>query len=436
MQQRYPTFSVATTRVPGGPLERRAVLFPPNTTFPSADNFIERCRAASEQVYGVPTHQHHDAPGELSAWCALRNEGCKYRVVALALTERWLLTERLCTWTHSHPANKAEAVPGTIYGKRAHGSIDGLNSSSGVPNVAGSIRSQLKAASPSVGPHPLPSSTTTFDSLHAAYHAFHDALAPAYTRSVHFDRKEDESTFRLSCGESSGPSLGNGNGVDCTFFIDLVIDEQSRRWYAGPSSVWQHAHGPAERAPAQEEASPALSTLQDVSPPPKRPRLAVTTPARPASSTPDTLMPTASPTPAPSQTAASTVPDEPPAAAPSSALSESATAPSGSPVPPPARSPAAEPRPDVSAFLAALNPSLVSLAPALVAAGYDSVEALASLALAQPAILDLALTEVALRAALGRSVRLDAERHASLDEVKRLAVALRAAFALEEGGRA
>ncbi|GAA5904881.1 hypothetical protein JCM8208_007209 [Rhodotorula glutinis] len=452
-----PTFNSTDLRAQGGPLERRAVLFPVGTTFPSTQDFFARCRAASDRDYGVPTHPGFDVRGEISAWCTWRAEGCQYRIVALAQRKRWVLTERLCTWTHNHPAVKPGANINP-YDERPRGATDGPDSPPVVPRPAlgphkissvqavrpqpprvESARRLLTLGEQAPPPLPLPNSTATFVNLKSAYYAFSRALVPAFASSLGV--QATESACRVTCGEPSGANLVGASA--CSFFIDLAIDPQSRRWGIGPSSVWQHSHGPAGTAGAEEGLSPTLSMTQDASPPSKRPRLAIDTSTRPTPSTFDSSRPTAAPTPAPSQWAASTVPEEH-VGAPPSANGQSASSPSGSPAPPPPPLPLPaspcpplptdDPRTAVSALLAALDPSFVSLAPALVAAGLRTVEALATLALLDPAVLDVALGEVGLRAALGRSVRVDAERYAPLAEYKRLAVALRAAFAAEEEG--
>lgn len=86
--------------------------------------------------------------------------------------------------------------------------------------------------------------------------------------------------------------------------------------------------------------------------------------------------------------------------------------------PPPVPAPAS-PYLAVAAFLAGLHPSLVPLAPHLVAAGFDSVDALASLVALERPILELTLDLIRIEASRRATVqRLSGERVVPLSVIQ------------------
>ncbi|GAA5933175.1 hypothetical protein JCM3775_002554 [Rhodotorula graminis] len=99
--------------------------------------------------------------------------------------------------------------------------------------------------------------------------------------------------------------------------------------------------------------------------------------------------------------------------------------------PPPPLPTLPSPADDVASFLVALHPSLVSLTPHLIAAGFDSVDALSSLVLLEPPIL--ALTLDLIRVEAGRRAKEQRASGAHVDPVSIIQLKLLARRLGDEG---
>ncbi|GAA6054188.1 hypothetical protein JCM3770_002823 [Rhodotorula araucariae] len=278
----------------------------------------------------------------------------------------------------------------------------------------------------------LPTPNDTFPSSKAAYQAFVRALVPVYGVSVF--KTESRSTARIRCNRFASSQTASPG---CAYRIDLFKDTATNRWAINAAtSIFTHSHGlaieilrnPDWRPPVHNpDARAALRLPPHTGPGAATGRMRTDKGGQTGGGSPTKQTPAASAT-GPSKKPRTKSPANPPQALAQAAQGRTSFPPH-EPVPPsnhpglagaparaphrhplahrsvtpstssvPATTPSSAPSNPVPAFLVGLHPSLGPLAPHLVAAGFDSPSALASIALLEPTILDLTLDLIRLGA--------------------------------------
>ncbi|GJN88298.1 hypothetical protein Rhopal_001263-T1 [Rhodotorula paludigena] len=282
-----------------------------------------------------------------------------------------------------------------------------------------------------------------------AYCAFVKAIMPVFGIGlIKFDKSANTAT--IACNRSHQQWINSPGGL-CPYFIQLERTSKDPATWAIDATLshFLHSHGPDGRiladptwrplvrnadarrvlgmAPLATSGKTKISQAHDepgkkkhkenAAPPPTKKQRVI--PTVPSASSPKVQQPLIHGAPTLSQ---------PSAGASAQLLARQASAPvhPSSPAPS-APTPAAIPlQPDaVHAFLGAMHPSLVSLAPHLAHAGFDSLSSLVALLHFEPVFLDLVLEEIRFAAESPRTRAPDANGPVSVIHIKLLARLLR-----------
>ncbi|BGP46347.1 hypothetical protein JCM10450v2_002189 [Rhodotorula kratochvilovae] len=472
--------------------QRRTVLFPPETTFSSADDFFDSCNNRLVDCYNTKTHRHNCDTHALLATCARRKtKKCKFQIGVGLEDGKWVIKmEAPSTRWESHGPGDT-APPSTPRGRKRkrrpvqtalrtgpassgeeddeeEAEEDGDSAGTAEPKEDAERELWRQSASSHPIPVPgLPRSTDTFSSAKAAYQAFVAAIVPVY--GISLSKNESRCSAQIRCNRWH-PSHSTSPGGVCPFFVELRKDADSSRWMIDArASTLKHSHGPALEILGDPEWRPQVYNADARAALGMSPRKGVAGKERkegrkreegkevegrrvetsPAKLKPSPTAATAAKNPraapaaksffAPAQLPSTHAQHQPAAstsrpslagalgresfASPSARTNAAPHVASASPAP----SAPATPSTTVSAFLRGLHPSLEPLAPHLLAAGFDSPSALASLVLLDPPILDLTLDLVRLAAESPRARPTGTRGAVSVIQLKLLARLLKEA---------
>ncbi|GAA6008910.1 hypothetical protein JCM10207_004021 [Rhodosporidiobolus poonsookiae] len=95
------------TRTASAPsASRTSILFPPGTTFRSAEDFVKQTHSRLAAEYGSGSRAPTKAGDALVIKCVPRQKiGCPFRVVAKEGRGKWQLVDAECRWYHDHGAD-------------------------------------------------------------------------------------------------------------------------------------------------------------------------------------------------------------------------------------------------------------------------------------------------------------------------------------------
>ncbi|GAA5999436.1 uncharacterized protein JCM10292_001290 [Rhodotorula paludigena] len=378
---------------------RRVVLFDRWTSFTSDSKFFDRARALSLQLSGHATQVRRRKAHRLVAACGqrlardARDAPCGYRVEAKKVDGLWVLDWGACVWEHSHDVQlgEPEDEPADEDENPEEDTEEEHQSASPQKKrrIEPEVRTQEKKNGPtddelleritSSAPVPvpgLPKASDTFATVTDAYSAYVKAIVPVYGIGLYRQESSAETAFLCNRYITTRDMIGSG----CAYKIALEVDSKTGRWKRDSAlSVLKHSHGPAIKILRDPSWRPTASKKPATSSKAARPAEPSTSssraPAAKTAASPRAFAPARcafSADPCADETAGSSFAKEPPASSPPS---------------------------PILPFLAALHSSLTSLAPHLSAAGFSTPEALASLLLLEPAILDMTLEAIWTRSA-------------------------------------
>ncbi|GJN88292.1 hypothetical protein Rhopal_001257-T1 [Rhodotorula paludigena] len=427
--------SAATTSA-----SRRVVLFDRWTSFTSDSKFFDRARALSLQLSGHATQVRRRKAHRLVAACSqrlARDAPCGYRVEAEKVDGLWVLDWEACVWEHSHDVQPGESEDEPADEEEDPEEDTEEEHQSASPQkkrrIEPEVRTQEKKNGPSddelferstsSAPVPvpgLPKASDTFATVTDAYSAYVKAIVPVYGIGLYRQESSAETAFLCNRYITTRDMIGSG----CAYKIALEVDSKTGRWKRDTTlSVLKHSHGPAIKILRDPNWRPTVRNAdarKALGMPPfssgEQPKTKQAPSKKPATSSkaarpadPSTSSSRAPAAKAAAPQRAGEAAREPVTPAPSlptnkSRLHAAPSAPIPAPTKPPASSfakepPASSPPSPILPFLAALHSSLTPLAPHLSAAGFSTPEALTSLVLLEPAILDMTLEAVWARSA-------------------------------------
>ncbi|GAA6012446.1 hypothetical protein JCM10207_007090 [Rhodosporidiobolus poonsookiae] len=364
---------------------RTSVLYPPGTTFASSDAFFDSCRAALATRYGRAAVIYRNDAAGLAMFCPFRGYGpgkCRFKVYVTKNGGEWVLDEKRTEWTHSH--DSAVVPPGVTSPTRKP-----KRATYGAAPTSDNENDEIVLRPPSGAPS-VPAFGTRFPTFHALKIAVNLAIVPltGYPLS-----RTNQFSCSMKCARSRWNYKHTPEGC-CSFVLAVKHDTETDEFVlVKKGSHLVHNHEPAPELRRDKNWRPSVSDV-DVHEAlhPKVRQLERSPESGYDFSSQHTKKPRLRP-PSPSTTSyavsadslALTSSSRPPPGHPT-AFPYTASAPTGtlysSPLPPPPLAPAcasAAFSPTLESFLLAVHPATLPLAPHLLAAGVDSVEALVSL---------------------------------------------------------